>query len=711
MKSTMEKSAGFSGRLKGFSKKGRGKDNRGNKKSGFTGRFQKIGIKLLAGLLIPVVLLMVYGVVSYQKSERAIVSNYEESTQGTINAVKDFMDYGLNSVSQKGLELVLNSNIDTYFESAEKENYLDVNSALDGLTHDIVVTKSANSFISAIHIFSENGRRYSSEGMIKGNLYEAFMASDIGKQFERDNLNSLWTGEHSEIDGLLSEGYSTNNYALSLIRKINDSNCYIVIDISAQMMKDMFTKYNLGDGSIVGFITNDGRELLSDDGTENVFKEASYYREAVNADTTGGCSYEKYNGSRYLFLYSKLSQCDSMVCALVPRSTIVKQVEDIKALNIFFVVFAVLIAVVMAVLIAGGMTKAIHSLKRVIGQASKGDLTVNLTTKRKDEFLVLSNGISDMLGDMRKLVGEVQEVGGKVSTSAVGLSGTSEELLQAGNDITQTIDNIEQGVVQQASDAEQCLTQMNHLSDKINHVYNYTNEIETIANKATVVVNDGLATIRELEGKSKSTSDITQDIIEKVREFEAQSAEIEDFIGIINEIASQTSLLALNASIEAARAGDAGRGFAVVAEEVKKLAEESVRAADKVKKTVEAIKVKTRDTADTTEKAKYIVESQAEAFGNSAKAFDSINRHVSELINDVHNMAGEVKSIETAKADTLLAIESISAVSEETAAASEEMSATARSQQSSVERLRQAAADLENNAKMLEKSINIFTIN
>jgi methyl-accepting chemotaxis protein len=675
--------------------------------------FYSIRVKLFIGLLIPIVLLALYGTISYSKSEKAIITNYENSSAATIKAVGDFLDFGFRVIEERSSEMLLDDDIGTYFNRQEGQDETEFINTRTNLERDIQLVKKMNSFISGVHIFGKEGKTYTSQAVSQGNIYETFVQTEIGKKFEDKAVKTLWVGQHNELDSLIEWGktpYSTENYAFSLFRSLNARNGFIVIDVSKQQILDMFAKYDLGENSIKAFVTSDGREVITGSEEASIFVGQPYYEGALKSEETVGFSYQTYQGKDYLFLYSKLSITDATICALIPKDTILQQVSGIKSINITFVIISCIIAIITVVLIVGGIANAISFLNKRITLAAKGDLTTSFETKRKDEFLHLSQGIGNMLSDMRKLIGEVQLVGSKVSTSASGVTYDAENLLTATKDISRTIDDIEKGIVQQADDTEKCLLQMEGLSDQISQVYTNTSEIEQIANNTKKIAGEGIVIIDELNEKAEATTHITHDVITKIQEFEVQSQNIGSFVAVINDIASQTNLLSLNASIEAARAGDAGRGFAVVADEIRSLADQSVHAVKQIQNIVKEIKVKTKDTVDTAKQAESIVESQSEALDKTVKVFDSINDHVNNLANNLNHIASGIQKIEEAKAGTMDAIQSISAVSEQTAAASEEVSATAVSQVDSVERLRTAASELEEDAKKLEESITQFKI-
>ena len=670
-----------------------------------------IKVKLAIGLLIPILFLAVYGVISYKKSEDAIIGNYEVSISDTTNAINKYMSLGLTMTEQSSMEIVHDINFKKFYEMNYEEAMASTKS-YDDLQDRISMNSKSNYFVSNIHIIGANGVSVSTASGINSNLYESIVNSSIGATFKESKAQYLWLGEHSELDKNLLNNieYNTDNYATSIFRKFSDSRGYIIFDISADRIRDMFADFDMGEGSIQGYITNDGRETLYNIESTSIFSNLSYYKDAMASEEKSGYSYEKFNGKDYLFIYSKFEKIPGTICSLVPRSTILKEVSGIRALSAVFVSVASIVAIAIVFIITKGITNTIKSMNKSISLAAKGDLTVKFDTNRKDEFQTLARGISDMIENMSNLIGEVQGVTGTVNNSAKRLSFTSRELLEATKGISATIEDISGGIVHQAEDAEHCLRQMSGLSEQITQLYENTNENEKIANNTQMVSDDGINIIEELNDKSKATSEITHDVIKKIQEFEIQSKKIENFVKLINEIAAQTNLLSLNASIEAARAGDAGRGFAVVAEEIRKLADQSMDAANHIQKTVSDITIQNNVTVETAMKAEDIVESQTSSLEKTINVFRDISNLVNDLAKNFKGIIVRLNNIEGVKEETLSSITNISAVTQETAASSEEMSATAIVQNESVEHLREAAIILEKDSRKLEDAIRIFKI-
>ncbi|NLO08417.1 MAG: methyl-accepting chemotaxis protein [Clostridiales bacterium] len=668
----------------------------------------RIRTKIILGFAIPILLMALFGLLSYQKSSEGFIENYENSSTDTLNAIRDYINLGMSFVSEKSAELINSGSVDDYYNAKGELSISEKTKRFNSVKEDMILAKSASSFISEVHVISEGGKGYSSVTNPPQSIYESFLSSDEGKRINETNARHLWVGKHTVLDDSLNNKQLP--YAISIIRKMANSKGFVILDISSDFIMNSLDSINLGTGSIIGFISNDNTETVVGAQEENVFCSLPYFHTTIEAGEESGYFYEEYKGEEYLFIYSKIGDTGAYVSGLVPKSTIVKQASEIRILSILFTVIACIIAIAIGTITAGSIGNAISKLVHTISKASKGDLTVSFETKRRDEFLLLANSLEHMTESMRGLIGEVAEIGLEFANSSEIVSRTSADILVSTKDTSLAIEEIEQGSISQAKDTEGCLHSMADLSNKINQVYENTGEIEQIADSTKQTVSEGINIVDDLNNKSKATSNITSIVISEIGELEAQSQTIGSFVNTINEIAEQTNLLSLNASIEAARAGDAGRGFAVVAQEIRKLADQTVDAAGRISSIVSMIQSKTRNTVNTAKEAENIVEMQTVSLNKSVELFSSINIQVINLINYLNSITIGIGGIEEAKEEFMGILEDITAVSQQTATSTEEVTATANNQIISVEKLSKSAVHLLQEARRLEHSIKKFQI-
>lgn len=667
-----------------------------------------IQVKLIGAFMIPVVLFVIIGFMIYSKCSTTLNSTYEASANTSVGTLEEYLGLGFENIELMATRLSINSAITSYYTGSEVKSESMLMDAKVALSNE----STADKFIDHIIVCAKSGTACSEKGAIRGDVYNAFVESEEGKNVESEiGMGSMWISSHPAIDEVT--GYDSDEYALSLVTVLkNNSNKsvgYIIIDVKTSFIQDILDNAQISDNSIKGFVLEDGSQVLSGD-SDIKFTDTDFYQEALAGENLQGSKEVSYEGADYLFTYSRIEGTNMLVCAMVPQKEIMAGAQAILRYTLIAVAICAVIAIVVGSVLASGISKAIRKVNRVLKKTSDGDLTGQISMKRKDEFNVLSSSITNMIGSMKDLILKMTNVSGHVSDSAVQVGTNSEVLLEVTRDITEAVDYINSGISQQAQDTESCLEQMNGLAERINVVHENTDEISEIAQEAQGAIENGMVIVANLGEKVQGTTEVTETIIREIRELNKESIAINSIIGTINEIAEQTNLLSLNASIEAARAGEAGRGFAVVSEEIRKLAEQSGNAGNQIGEIINHIQERLAATIETAGLAGESVAFQTEALNNTVDVFKNISQQVSKLAEDVEKITQSVGGIEQAKEDTMNAIESISTTSNQTESASEELARSTEKQLQAVEVLNDAVKRLQMDAEDLDTSVSIFKV-
>ncbi len=507
---------------------------------------------------------------------------------------------------------------------------------------------------------------------------------------------------------------SSNSYALRLARRYS-SQCQavLIVDISKDAVISTLSAIDPSEDGFVALITRDGTEYYADGTSTNadtVFSSASWYQDAVNDEAENGMQYVTYQGKKYLFLYSALSDYDAMLCTMIPRAVIVGQASSIRIFTVILVIISAVIAGLLGTVLASHINKNILYILRNLRKVSNGDLTVSLTPKTKDEFSLLGDGINATVSNMKGLITQVTAAGGTLREMADQVHSSADSFVQSSKDIQGAISEIESGATNLDENAADCVLQMDTLSGKIHDVTNGAGEIEALADAAGTAIADGIVSMDTLTKSAEKTSQITEHVIDAVSGLSEKSRAIGQIVETINSIARETNLLSLNASIEAARAGEAGRGFAVVAEEIRELADQSAASASQIQTIISDISDNTAQVVDIAREAADTVSSQEKALEQTTASFHDMDDQIHSLIASLEQITQNVGNMEQARSTTLAAVESISSVSAETAAGTTNVSTTVSSQQDTIKTLEAAAASLQDHAEQLTELLQQFTI-
>lgn len=357
-----------------------------------------------------------------------------------------------------------------------------------------------------------------------------------------------------------------------------------------------------------------------------------------------------------------------------------------------------------------------------------GDLTVKVNSYgEKDE---LGHSMIKMTSDLHQIIQLLEKNAAELNTSSLMLANAASESSEATNQIARTIQQVASGITQQTESVNRTALSVEQMSRAIDGVAqgaqeqaSATNRASEITNQLSTVINqvagNAAAVVRESEQAataagegSKTVTDTLDGMVRiqekvglsaaKVQEMGKRSSEIGAITSMIEDIASQTNLLALNAAIEAARAGEAGKGFAVVADEVRKLAERSSTSAREINELVKGIQETVDEAVLAMDEGAREVEiglGTAEKAGLALTAIDQVSKR---LKNEADAAATAAEEMAASANELVAAVDSVSAVVEQNTASTEEMAASSGEVTTSIENI--ASVSEENSAAVEEVS-------
>ena len=425
---------------------------------------------------------------------------------------------------------------------------------------------------------------------------------------------------------------------------------------------------------------DDAQAVLIDRSTMDILSQSEDSLSGSLSDDSGflGTIGEKIDEQDYdsisldnnIVEFREISGTNWVLVSYVPEASIFAELVSLRTTMAIVAVVILIILLVLMERMVNYMIKPIKSLTDSIVMMASGDFTVDIKTKGNDEITVMGQSMKDFAASMRKMINDIVNASETLQGQAESSSTVSGGLYEASLTQSKTIDNLNETVDQLSASVQEIAENATSLAMVVSETKDSSMEAEQKMNETVTVAESGKSDMEKVGEAMNVIQSSINSLQESIDEVGTASSEINNIVSMIGEIADETNLLALNASIEAARAGDAGRGFAVVASEIGGLADDSNKSVQKIQGLIDQV---TSLVAETVEKAKQSVDeisSSSELVNQAVNTFDTIYDNIINANHVVNNMASSMSQVESVATN-------VAAITEEQAASAEVISGNA----------------------------------
>ena len=425
---------------------------------------------------------------------------------------------------------------------------------------------------------------------------------------------------------------------------------------------------------------DDAQAVLIDRSTMNILSQSEDSLSGSLSDDSGFLGtignkieeqdYDSISLDNNIVEFREISGTNWVLVSYVPEASIFAELVSLRTTMAIVAVVILIILLVLMERMVNYMIKPIKSLTDSIVMMASGDFTVDIKTKGNDEITVMGQSMKDFAASMRKMINDIVNASETLQGQAESSSTVSGGLYEASLTQSKTIDNLNETVDQLSASVQEIAENATSLAMVVSETKDSSMEAEQKMNETVTVAESGKSDMEKVGEAMNVIQSSINSLQESIDEVGTASSEINNIVSMIGEIADETNLLALNASIEAARAGDAGRGFAVVASEIGGLADDSDKSVQKIQGLIDQV---TSLVAETVEKAKQSVDeisSSSELVNQAVNTFDTIYDNIINANQVVNNMASSMSQVESVATN-------VAAITEEQAASAEVISGNA----------------------------------
>ncbi|CAH7253297.1 Methyl-accepting chemotaxis protein [Vibrio chagasii] len=644
-------------------------------------RHLSIALKIKLGFAICLLFFVISGLVSY-KGIQTLSNGFSQYSELSHKATQS------GNIQVHFLQMRLAS--ERYLESLDDQyeaNYQSSKLAIDDLLNNLIETTTNTDSLSSLQLVQDSVAAFDTA---YGSMKQSQLMIDqlVNVEMVKRETNALKAAQ-----SLLYESYNNNDpnaslYAGMLMENFLAAKIAVISYSNNNDLKTYEAGKDIFEYALPG-IEGDIESLKSSPYQSELIEDFSNQREAY-AKGFEQVHQQMLENTQRTATLSSIG--DSLAIAVADAQSILEQqkqaltpelqASETRSIQIIILLtgVALVIGMTSAVLVTRSITKGIAQVKQITNELSQGNLNVEVNIESKNE-------IGELLTNMEITIESLRDIVGQVNRSSVRIGEMSESLNQVTNNSSTNATQLNSEMINISSAVDQLASSTSEIASSANHA-------SQVANQATENVAMGLKEVDKTLHEIGSADESMQVSSQKVTDLHKESMNIGAILEVIKGVSEQTNLLALNAAIEAARAGEQGRGFAVVADEVRTLAKRTQDSASQIDELITSLQRGAKDALESIKESHSTVSDASTQAQQASQNLHVINQHIQDL-----NQANSQIAVSVDEQDCLTKSLGENAQGANT---------IAQSNQESVSSISGAASDLTEVAHHLESQVNRF---
>jgi methyl-accepting chemotaxis protein len=645
-------------------------------------------IKLIAAfVLILVIPSMLVGTLSYNQSKKEIERQILSSAKENVNLVDSFIS---SAITPKKVDT------DYFAQNTNASMYQGMDSPM--------VRQNFNTYL-AMHPEVDSMSLGTDTG-----LYVRSPQQDLKADYDPRTRGWYKDAIANKGKTIVSEPYISavsGENIITVSQATSDGSGVVGITLSIDQIDKLTKEVQIGKAGYVMIFDKNKDYIVhptikSGEPAENPIYDRLYEEDSNQIEFGLG-------GQNKKMLYVTNKTVGWKVVGLMNSSEVKESAQPIFMYTLLSIIICSIIGGISIYFILKSIIRPIVKLKEHAVRVSEGVLTESIQINTLDEIGELGQAFDEMRKNLRSLIMDVEDRSEQVAASSQQLTASAEQTSLATEQVVMAVQDVAGSAEKQTVSVDHNVHALQEISLGVARIVNSVTDLSDLSNHTTLQAEEGGQSVLQVKEQMSSIHESVEKSDHMIRSLYDRSKEINSISVVISGIAKQTNLLALNAAIEAARAGEHGKGFAVVADEVRKLAELSQESAQQISELIIEIQRLTKDTVDTTDKVTQDVAGGLKISNEAIQKFEQILTSMNKTTPHIDDVSAIAEQISAGVQEVTAIANELAMIAKGNAATSEEVAASAEEQLASMEEISASAQSLSSLSEELKALINKFT--